>query len=107
MFFSTLASLGAAVTLLALAMDPFVQQVSDARERWKIVGNGSLPILIRFTPAETRVFAPNVFGIANVIKTNNIFARVAPKFFFENGSQPLYGSSVVTSRNSLCQLFSS
>lgn len=67
-------------------MDPFFQQVSDIRERWKIVGNGSIPIMTQFSPRRHRVFTT---GIDNLAVTDSTFAQVVPNFFFGNGSQPV------------------
>jgi hypothetical protein len=39
----TLAALGAAVTLLALALDPFFQQLVNFPERWIPSGEGVVP----------------------------------------------------------------
>ncbi|KAH7113750.1 hypothetical protein B0J11DRAFT_471908 [Dendryphion nanum] len=87
----TLASLGAAVTLLALALDPFFQQVTVFPDRWVKVGMGAIPIVTEFQPNYISLFKggkPQSF-------VDSGFRSAVSKFFWENGSQPVpFGSGV-------------
>ncbi|KAH7113749.1 hypothetical protein B0J11DRAFT_619197 [Dendryphion nanum] len=95
----TLASLGAAVTLLALAMDPFFQQLFDIRERWSIVGNGSIPIVTNFDPLYPEIFTGNT-GIPDML-IDSYLDVTASKFFFDSGKKPVYFGNVTRPEISL------
>lgn len=82
----TLAALGAAVTLLSLAMDPFFQQVVDFPERWTLLqGNSSIHKVFRYEPH---------YGIQflNGLKQSQVdqeITTVAQQFFYGNGTEPV------------------
>ena len=82
----TLAALGAAVTLLSLAMDPFFQQVVDFPERWTLLeGNSSIHKFFRYEPH---------YGIQflNGLKQSQVdqeLTTVAQQFFYGNGTEPV------------------
>jgi hypothetical protein len=48
--YRTLAALGAAVTLLALALDPFFQQLVNFPERLIVSGEGAIPLVTQYQP---------------------------------------------------------
>lgn len=78
------------MTVLALAMDPFFQQVSDLQERWTVTGNGSLNILTQYSPRDNRIFN---LEIDNLVTVDSTFSLTIPKFSYQNGSQPvLFGN---------------
>jgi hypothetical protein len=83
----SLAALGAAVTLFALAMDPFFQQVVEYPERWRIqIGTGTIPRATGYSPygagqeyritGQTLVLDQNLLAVAN-------------RFFYDNGTVPI------------------
>lgn len=80
-----LAALGALITLLSLALDPFFQQVVDFPERWTLHGNSSIPRVIEWVPQTTFELQS---GVGQVVNDQDLQA-VAEKFFYDNGTQPL------------------
>ncbi|KAF2261019.1 hypothetical protein CC78DRAFT_608859 [Lojkania enalia] len=85
----TIAALGASVMLLALALDPFFQQVVDFPERWTLQGPSSLPKIVRYEPGYSTMFR----GMSRVLRPDPVIQRVAEQFFFENGTRPvLFGN---------------
>jgi hypothetical protein len=81
----SIAALGAAVTLFALAMDPFFQQVVDFPVRWTLQGNGSIPKVTRFEPLQPILIQDGV----QVAERDQDLGLIADKFFFGNGTQPI------------------
>ena len=79
----TLAALGAAVTLLAVALDPFFQKVSDYPTRWTAQGNSTIPRLVHYETHYSDVFSDG-FPLAAADAT---FRDAAPPFFWANGTQ--------------------
>jgi hypothetical protein len=83
----SLAALGAAVTLFALAMDPFFQQVVQYPETWRVQqGTGTIPRATGYSPygagneyrndGQTLVLDLNLLAIAN-------------RFFYDRGTAPI------------------
>jgi len=83
----SLAALGAAVTLFALALDPFFQQVVEYPEHWRLQdGTGSIPKAIRYQPyisgKEYRIGAENLMLDQNML-------GIAAHYFYDNGTYPI------------------
>ncbi|KAF2011398.1 hypothetical protein BU24DRAFT_426476 [Aaosphaeria arxii CBS 175.79] len=81
----TLASLGAAVTLLALALDPFFQQVIDFPQHWKIVKTGSIPRVIWYEPGPLKAYIDDF----DAAMYDSRLQPVVTLFAFGNGTQPV------------------
>ncbi|KAF2707837.1 hypothetical protein K504DRAFT_470184 [Pleomassaria siparia CBS 279.74] len=79
----TLAALGAAVTLLSLALDPFFQQVVTFPDRWTLQGRSSITIATHYSP---NVGKQLVAG-KRIIPQDADFTAVATKFFYDNGTE--------------------
>ncbi|KAF2878015.1 hypothetical protein BDV95DRAFT_479049 [Massariosphaeria phaeospora] len=79
-----LAAVGAAVTLLSLALDPFFQQVVDFPERWTFQGNSSIPRVVRFEPRPGTELRSGI----RISQQDQDIQAVADKFFYANGTQP-------------------
>jgi hypothetical protein len=104
----SLAALGAAVTLFALAMDPFFQQVVSFPEQWRMQPtNGSIP----------RAFSYHVYAAGTYLKDNEDFLEIdqcksslmfsnscvlnewkamtalAYRYFYDNGTRFVMGSN--------------
>jgi hypothetical protein len=83
----SMAALGAAVTLFALALDPFFQQVVEFPERWRLQeATGSIPRALAYTPyvAGTQFDS----GVNNVQLDPNM-KGIANRFFYDNGTVPV------------------
>lgn len=80
-----LAALGAAIVLLALALDPFFQQVVETPERWREQGVSSIPRVVRYKPNFNQMFV----GDRPMAIVNEELKAVATEFFFDNGTQPI------------------
>jgi hypothetical protein len=83
----SLAALGAAVTLFALAMDPFFQQVVKYPERWGIQqGTGTIPRATGYFPygagQEYRITGQTLVPDQNLL-------AVANRFFYGHGTVPI------------------
>ncbi|KAF2877161.1 hypothetical protein BDV95DRAFT_140700 [Massariosphaeria phaeospora] len=88
----SLAALGAAVTLFALALDPFFQQVVQYPERWIQQGIGSIPRAITYEPfsagKEYRV------GMESLQLDQNMLGATY-HHFYEDGTLPIsFGKGV-------------
>jgi len=82
----TIAALGALVTLFALALDPFFQQVVVFPERWTLQeANSYIPRVVRYEPHYIKEF---INGDESVQPDQNIMS-VADAFFAGNGTQPV------------------
>jgi hypothetical protein len=81
----SLAALGAAVTLFALALDPFFQQVVDFPERWICDGNSSIPRVVQFDPLQLVQFKNG----QRTAQQNEEILAVSQQFFYDNGTQPI------------------
>ncbi|KAF2474372.1 uncharacterized protein BDR25DRAFT_385936 [Lindgomyces ingoldianus] len=81
----TLAALGALVTIFALALDPFFQQVVDFPDRWKLQGNSSIPRVVRYDPVYPEEY---MNGLLQAQRDENLEA-VLKNFFYDNGTQPM------------------
>ncbi|KAH7113747.1 hypothetical protein B0J11DRAFT_139418 [Dendryphion nanum] len=80
-----LAALGAAIVLLAIAMDPFFQQVVDTVDRWTLEGVSSIPRVVRYGPKYNKFFV----GGQRQSFVDPTLRAVAADFFYSNGTQPL------------------
>jgi hypothetical protein len=89
----SLAALGAAVTLFALCLDPFFQQVVQYPERWRLQEElGSIPRAIGYAP----YLAGQEFraGQLNDQLDQNMVS-VTHRFFYDNGTVPVaFGKGV-------------
>jgi len=82
----TIAALGALVTIFALALDPFFQQVVSFPERWTLQEtNSSIARTIRYEPHYDIEYKN---GMDMVQNDPDIFS-VADVYFLNNGTQPM------------------
>ncbi|KAE8840215.1 hypothetical protein HRS9122_06820 [Pyrenophora teres f. teres] len=82
----TIAALGALVTIFALALDPFFQQVVSFPTRWTLQDtNGSIARVIRYEP----MYDVQYENGESVAQMDTIIASVAEPFFINNGTQPM------------------
>ncbi|KAH8730722.1 hypothetical protein GQ44DRAFT_822891 [Phaeosphaeriaceae sp. PMI808] len=80
----TIAALGALVTLFALALDPFFQQVLLTPQRWhQLEANGTISRAVRYEPRYPVEFLNGVQSVTNDLDMLNI----ADPFFIANGTQ--------------------
>lgn len=82
----SLAALGCAVTIFALAMDPFFQQVVAFPETWRIQPrNGSLARAVTYS----RYVAEDYFLGSNfeVLEPDQMMSSTAFRYFFEQGTK--------------------
>lgn len=83
----SLAALGAAITILVLALDPFFQQVISFPQRWVVLdrskGNSNLPTTIFYQPVTPQIRV----GGKTQTTLNNEIQTVAQQFFYENGTK--------------------
>jgi hypothetical protein len=83
----TLAALGAAVTIFALALDPFFQQVARFPEEWREqTGEGHLSIARTYEPQTWGKEWRNISG--EMLAYDQAIMAVAYDFFFEDGTLP-------------------
>ncbi|KAI4710775.1 hypothetical protein J4E89_004365 [Alternaria sp. Ai002NY15] len=82
----TIAALGALVTIFALALDPFFQQVVSFPQRWTLQGtNSSIARVVRYEPVldvDYRDGTPISQQDANIMAVANLY-------FVNNGTQPM------------------
>jgi hypothetical protein len=82
----SLAALGAAVTLFALALDPFFQQVVEYADHWKLqTETGSIPVATSYRPYLSGKEYRNGF---ETIELDPIIMGAAQQFFYDNGTKP-------------------
>lgn len=89
----SLAALGAAVTIMALLLDPFFQQVVEYPEHWRLQsGNGSIPRATGYEPFSTgKEF---MTGMENV-EVDQVMLGIQNRFFYSNGTLPMtFGKGV-------------
>ncbi|KAJ4293706.1 hypothetical protein N0V90_008990 [Kalmusia sp. IMI 367209] len=82
--FESLAGLGAAVTLFALAMDPFFQQLVGFPEKWRIQPmKGSIARATTYT-----TYVAGTYSIENdaVLELDQAMSATAYHYFFDNGT---------------------
>ncbi|KAF2473627.1 uncharacterized protein BDR25DRAFT_332506 [Lindgomyces ingoldianus] len=83
----TLAALGAAVTLFAIALDPFFQQVVEYPEHWCLQpGTGTIPRATGYEPYG--VDKEYRLGLENLELDQNMLGAVH-HFFYNNGTLPM------------------
>lgn len=81
-----MAALGAAVTLLSLALDPFFQQVVVYPDRWTTLEkNSSVPAVILYD-AQPEIF---ISGGKRVAQKDQDLQGVVDAFFYGNGTNPI------------------
>lgn len=82
----SLAALGAMITLVSLALDPFFQQVVDFPDRWALANStGSIPRIVRYSPFYTPEFMQGM----ETSFINPALRPVVGQFFIDNGTQPV------------------
>jgi hypothetical protein len=82
----TIAALGALVTIFALALDPFFQQVVSFPEQWTLQStNSSISRAVRYEPA----FNVDYQNGIEIINNDAAMLAVADPFFVSNGTQPV------------------
>lgn len=89
----TLAALGAAVTLFAMALDPFFQQVVEYPEHWRLQeGRGQIPKAFGYQPfISGEVFQAN-FALLQV---DMAMTGVTYRYFYNDGIPPVpFGKGV-------------
>ncbi|KAF2649521.1 hypothetical protein K491DRAFT_610588 [Lophiostoma macrostomum CBS 122681] len=89
----SMAALGAAVTLFALALDPFFQQVVEYPERWRLQdAKGDIPSAVRYVPYQAGVQFEE--GL-EAIQLDENMVGVAHQFFYDQGLRPtMFGQGV-------------
>ncbi|KAF2011396.1 hypothetical protein BU24DRAFT_280276 [Aaosphaeria arxii CBS 175.79] len=86
-----LAALGACIVLLALALDPFFQQVVDFPDRYIKAGNGILTKTRLFEPKFQEIWVDGALSSG----LDDLFVRTTYPYFYGNGSVPIpFGNSV-------------
>lgn len=82
----SLAALGAAITIFALAMDPFFQQVVDFPEQWR---TQLLPAFIpRATAYTTYVAGTLFFDNSAIMELDQTMSSTSYLYFYDNGTTP-------------------
>ncbi|EAT86306.2 hypothetical protein SNOG_06475 [Parastagonospora nodorum SN15] len=82
----TIAALGALVTIFALALDPFFQQVVSFPEDWTLQeANSSIARAVRYEP---EISIDYVNGL-DIINLDQHMTAVTDPFFVGNGTQPI------------------
>ncbi|KAL5389328.1 hypothetical protein PMIN02_007408 [Paraphaeosphaeria minitans] len=90
----SLAALGAAVTLFALALDPFFQQVVEYPEHWRLQaeGKGQIPRALGYDPFQSD--AEYQMAMQSV-PVDQAMLALAERFFYDNGTVPMnFGKGV-------------
>lgn len=89
----SLAALGAAVTIMALLLDPFFQQVVEYPEHWRLQsGNGSIPRATGYEPFS--LGKEFMTGMENV-EVDQVMLGIQNRFFYSNGTLPMtFGKGV-------------
>jgi hypothetical protein len=86
----SLAAVGAFITLLSLALDPFFQQVVDFPDRWALQHTtSSIPRTESYTP----FYKPEFFQGFEANVADPAFRPVISQFFVDNGTQTVHGQS--------------
>jgi hypothetical protein len=82
----TIAALGALVTIFALALDPFFQQVVSFPTRWTLQDtNSSLARTVRYEPLYDIEYENGI----DMVQMDTDILNVADLFFVGNGTQPM------------------
>lgn len=83
----SLAALGAAVTIFALLLDPFFQQVVEYPEVWRLqLGRGAIPTAYGYEP----FIIGQEYQDQNMnLDTDKTLLGVAARYFYDNGSVPM------------------
>ncbi|OAF98754.1 uncharacterized protein CC84DRAFT_1210624 [Paraphaeosphaeria sporulosa] len=83
----SLAALGACVTIMALCLDPFFQQVVEYPEKWRLQdGKGQIPRAIGYEPFYSSMSFQQGF---QTMETDQSMVGVGYRFFFGNGTPPM------------------
>lgn len=82
----SLAAIGAMITLVSLALDPFFQQVVDFPDRWALANEtGSIPRIVQYSP----FYTPEYLSGYETTFFNPALRPVIGQFFSDNGTQPV------------------
>lgn len=83
----SLAALGAAVTIMALLLDPFFQQVVEYPELWRLQsGQGSIPMAYGYEPfAKGQEYQDKLTNL----NPDNTMLGVVARYFYDNGTLPM------------------
>jgi len=90
---TTLAALGAAITIFALALDPFFQQIVVFPSRMALnpALNSTIPIVVKYEP----IYDTATQGGIETIQFEQGLQAVAQKYLYEDAAQPLpFGKDV-------------
>ncbi|KAH7113751.1 hypothetical protein B0J11DRAFT_619199 [Dendryphion nanum] len=85
----TLASLGAAVTLLALALDPFFQQVVEVSQQWTLAGHSHVPVANYYSPEYTTIL---LNGTTKLSTLDNQLKAAASRYFYQDNQAIPFGN---------------
>lgn len=88
---TTLAALGAAITIFAMALDPFFQQVVHSPQHWHLQKEqSSIPRLIHYEPHFNRPFKfENATVEEDEANPNADVKQIADKYFYDFGIPPV------------------
>ncbi|KAF2661784.1 hypothetical protein K491DRAFT_586681, partial [Lophiostoma macrostomum CBS 122681] len=79
---TTLAALGAAITIFAMALDPFFQQVAQSTQKWSLLTQqSSIPKVSYYSPGLSREF---LIGETSVNPDRDV-QQIADKYFYDFG----------------------
>jgi hypothetical protein len=82
----TIAALGALVTIFALALDPFFQQVVSFPEQWTLQPeNSTLARAVRYEPLLNIEYVDG----AELVNPDSAMLAILDPFFISNGTQPI------------------
>jgi hypothetical protein len=82
----SLAAIGAMITLISLALDPFFQQVVDFPDRWALANaTGLIPRVVRYSP----FYTPEYMQGFETTFINPALRPIIGQFFIDNGTQPV------------------
>jgi hypothetical protein len=92
----SLAALGAAITLFALAMDPFFQQVVGLPEQWRV--QPTKGFISRATTYKTYTAGKYLNTGQVVLELDQSMTATAYHYFYDNGTGPITASNGAGSR---------
>ncbi|KAF2732771.1 hypothetical protein EJ04DRAFT_578178 [Polyplosphaeria fusca] len=87
----SLAALGAAVTIFALAMDPFFQQVVGFPEQWRL--QPTIGFIPRATTYISYVAGQYQMDGIGLLEIDQAMSAKAYHYFYDNGTKPVAGTS--------------
>ncbi|PVH93593.1 hypothetical protein DM02DRAFT_220969 [Periconia macrospinosa] len=80
-----LAAIGAVITLFALALDPFFQQVVDFPERWILSGTSQIPRMVYYAPKYDKEYKAGI----ELSQKDPALQTIAEPFLYGNGTDPI------------------